>query len=183
MHYDWKYNPDQFNPWKYEARGQVFNPPMKSLIPPITLSYKKRIFSPNRVLYPMKRADWDPNGERNPQNRGQSGYIRISWDEALDIIVAELKRIKKTYGMTAVLSQSDGHGETKVVHGGHATGRHLLDLLGGYTLQTRNPDSWEGWYWGAKHVWGMEPLGLLTPSNQSDARCSAKHRPADILGL
>ncbi len=81
----------------------------------------------------------------------------------LDVIVAELKRIKQTYGMTAVLSQSDGHGETKVVHGGHACGRHLLDLLGGYTLQTRNPDSWEGWYWGAKHVWGMEPLGLLTP--------------------
>ena len=34
-----------------------------------------------------------------------------------------------------------------------------LSLLGGYTWQTRNPDSWEGWYWGAKHVWGCEPVG------------------------
>ena len=41
----------------------------------------------------------------------------------------------------------------------------LLELLGGYTLQVRNPDSWEGWYWGAKHVWGMEPVGLQWPYN------------------
>jgi trimethylamine-N-oxide reductase (cytochrome c) len=34
-----------------------------------------------------------------------------------------------------------------------------MGLLGGYTYQTRNPDSWEGWYWGAKHVWGCEPVG------------------------
>ena len=38
------------------------------------------------MLYPMKRVDFDPNGERNPQNRGNSGYERISWDEALDIV-------------------------------------------------------------------------------------------------
>jgi len=37
----------------------------------------------------------------------------------------------------------------------------LLDLLGGYTMQVRNPDSWEGWYWGAKHMWGGEPFGLM----------------------
>ena len=35
--------------------------------------------------------------------------------------------------------------------------------MGGYTLQARNPDSWEGWYWGAKHVWGMEPVGEMIP--------------------
>jgi trimethylamine-N-oxide reductase (cytochrome c) len=35
-----------------------------------------------------------------------------------------------------------------------------MKLLGGYTQQIRNPDSWEGWYWGAKHVWGNEPVGL-----------------------
>ncbi len=34
---------------------------------------------------------------------------------------------------------------------------------GGYTLQTRNTDSWEGWYWGAKHVWGCENLGQMVP--------------------
>ena len=32
-------------------------------------------------------------------------------------------------------------------------------LLGGFTLQIRKPDSWEGWCWGTKHVWGCEPVG------------------------
>jgi len=163
LHYDWKYKTQEFNPWKIKARGKVFEPSMKALIPPYSLAYKKRVYSPNRILYPLKRVDWDPNGERNPQNRGKSGYVRISWDEALEIIVSELKRIHKKYGPHAIFSQSDGHAETAVVHTPHGTSRRLLEILGGYTLQTRNPDSWEGWYWGAKHVWGMEPVGEMWP--------------------
>ena len=163
LHYDWKYKPSQFKPWKIEVRGKVFEPTMKSLIPPYSLAYKKRVYSPNRILYPLKRVDWDPKGERHPENRGKSGYVRISWDEALDIVVSEIKRVKKKYGPYAILAQADGHGETRVVHAPHGCQRRLLELLGGYTLQIRNPDSWEGWYWGAKHVWGMEPLGQMGP--------------------
>ncbi len=163
LHFDWKYNKEKFNPWKMEARGKVFEPGMKALVAPYSLAYKKRIYSPNRVLYPLKRIDWDPGGNRNVQNRGKSGYIRISWDEALGIITDEIKRVNEKYGPYAILSQSDGHGETKVVHGPHGCNKRLLELLGGYTLQTRNTDSWEGWYWGGKHVWGMEPVGQQIP--------------------
>jgi anaerobic selenocysteine-containing dehydrogenase len=88
FHFDWKYKPDEFRPWKIKARGKVFEPPMKSLITPFGIGYKKRIYSPNRILYPLKRVDWDPEGERNPQNRGKSRYRRISWDEATDIIAS-----------------------------------------------------------------------------------------------
>ena len=72
-------------------------------------------------------------------------------------------RIRETYGPTAILYQNDQHGETKVVHGPHGCGRKLLNLLGGFTCQIRNPDSWEGWSWGAKHVWGMQPVGQQVP--------------------
>ncbi len=164
LHFDWKYDKREFKPWKMEVRGQSFEPKMKSLIPPFSLSYKKRVHSPNRILYPLKRVDWDPCGDRNPEKRGKSGYVRISWDEALDLIVSELRRVIQKYGPTAILSQSDGHGETKVVHGPHGCFNKLLSLLGGYTLQTRNSDSWEGWYWGAKHVWGCEPVGQMEPT-------------------
>ena len=34
LHFDWKYDRKEFNPWKMEARGQVFEPSMKSLMPP-----------------------------------------------------------------------------------------------------------------------------------------------------
>ena len=156
FHFNWKYNRE---PWSIKARGQVFTSSSKTLIPPFTLAYKNRINSPNRTTYPLKRIDWDPDGERNPQNRGKSKYVRITWDEATDLISGELKRVIKTHGPSSVLLQADGHGETKVVHAAHGCTRRLLSLLGGYTWQTRNPDSWEGWYWGAKHVWGCEPVG------------------------
>ena len=164
LHYDWKYKKEGFNPWKMDVRGKVLEPTMKTLVSPFGLGYKKRIYSPNRILYPLKRVDWNPDGERNTANRGSSRYERISWDEAIDIIVKELKRIRSTYGMEAVLSQSDGHGEGKAIHTAHGSANKLLALLGGYTVQMRNTDSWEGWAWGAKHVWGMEPVGEMVPA-------------------
>ncbi len=113
----------------------------------------------------MKRVDFDPKGERNIQNRGVSKFVRITWDEALDIITSEMLRIKEKYGPTAILYECDQHGENKTVHGPHGCGRKLLRLFGGYTLQIRDPDSWEGWTWGAKHVWGMQPVGQQVPQS------------------
>jgi anaerobic selenocysteine-containing dehydrogenase len=160
LHYDWKYKPESFNPWKFEAHGKTFIPPLKAMVPPHGTGYKKRVYSPNRILYPIKRVDWDPKGQRNPQNRGVSKYVRISWDEALDIVAGEIKRVLKKYGPEGVLLQAEGHGESKVVNAAHGCSTYLMKHLGGYTQQIRNPDSWEGWYWGAKHVWGNEPVGL-----------------------
>ncbi len=171
LHYDWKYDRGGFNAWRMEARGKVLEPSYKSLVPPYALSYKKRVYSPNRILHPMKRVDWDPNGApgstgpggRNTQNRGISKYVEISWDEALDLVTAEIKRQYTTYGPYSILSQGDGHGETKIVHGTHGCQNKLFNLLGGFTQQIRNSDSWEGSYWGSKHAWGMEPVGQMEP--------------------
>jgi trimethylamine-N-oxide reductase (cytochrome c) len=55
------------------------------------------------------------------------------------------------------------HGEGKNVAPAHGCPNRLLSLMGGYTLQMRNPDSWEGWFWGAKYVWGCEPVGQMAP--------------------
>ena len=165
LHLDWKYDPKQFNTWKMEARGKSFEPRLKSLIPPFSLAYKKRVYSSNRVLYPLKRVDFDPNGERHPENRGKSKYKRISWDEALDIIESEIRRIHENYGPYAILPQWGGHGETKVVHNPHGYPNALLNLMGGYTFEVRNPDSWEGWHWGAMHAWGMPPVGQPQSAN------------------
>ena len=173
MHYDWKYGPEHIKPWKFESNGVTFEPKMKTLIPPMSIAYKKRVYSPARIRFPMKRVDFDPNGAigstgpggRNVQNRGISKYERVSWDEALDIVAKEMGRIKETYGPTALLYQSDQHGEDKCVHADHGAGRKLLKLWGGYTQQNRQPDSWEGWWWGNKHLWGCEPVGQGIQSN------------------
>ena len=148
-----------------ERNGKTFEPLMKSVPAPWSLAYKKRTYSPNRIKYPLKRVDWDPNGERNTQNRGKSKFVRISWDEATDIIAAEIKRVHKEYGPLSILVQGDGHGECKMIHAPHGCSTLLFDKMGGFTQQVRNPDSWEGWYWGAKHVWGKGFIGMMAPAD------------------
>ena len=152
------------NPWKIEARGSVLKAPDHSLPAVYYVAYKKRVYSENRVCYPLKRVDWDPKGNRNPQNRGKSPYVRISWDEAAQLVADELLRIREKYGMSAVLSEADMHGEGKHVAPSHGCANRLLSLLGGYTVQMRNQDSWEGHFWGSKNVWGCEPVGVMSPA-------------------
>ena len=172
LDYESKYDKKDFNAWKMEARGKTLEPPMRASLGPIGQAYKKRVYSKNRVRYPLKRVDWDPGGApgsvgpggRNTQNRGTSKYVRISWDEAAELVAAELRRMKQTYGPEAVLSQADMHGETKHLSASHGCANRLLSLLGGYTIQMRNLDSWEGQNWGAKHVWGCEPVGEMMPA-------------------
>lgn len=159
MHLDKEYSQDELNPWKIEAHGHTLDCGTVSSLSPMGIGYKKRVYSHNRVPYPLKRVDWDPDGERHPETRGTSKYERISWDEATEIIAKELRRVIDTYGNKAVFVKGDGHGETKVMHAGHGASTHLMNLLGGFTLEARQPDSWEGWYWGAKHMWGQDPVG------------------------
>ncbi len=164
MHWAEKYDYNSFNPWKIERNGKLFEPLHKSVPSPWSLAYKKRTYSPNRVKYPLKRVDWDPKGDRNTQNRGKSKFVRISWDEATDLIADEIRRVHKEYGPLSILVQGDGHGECKMLHAPHGCSTLLFDKMGGFTQQVRNPDSWEGWYWGAKHVWGKGFIGMMAPA-------------------
>ncbi len=97
LHYDDVTTVDQRRPWRIEARGKVFEPGEKTMLPPLSLSYKKRIYSPNRILRPMKRVDWEP-GRRTQSS--ESGCLRSSstshGDEATDIIASEIKRIHES---------------------------------------------------------------------------------------
>jgi len=140
-------------PWTIKARGRSFTPPRKTTVSPHTLAWKSMIYSKDRLLYPMKRVDFDPSGKRNCRNRGISGYERISWDEALDIVVEEIKRVKREYGPGAILNGSGSH-HTWGILGYWLSARLRFFNSIGFTPVVHNPDSWEGWYWGAMHHWG-----------------------------
>ena len=139
--------------WTIEARGKVFKPPRQTTLNPFIVTYKSRVYSDKRINYPYKRKDFDPNGARNPQNRGKSGYERISWDEALDIVASEIKRIRKTYGPAAITGSTSSHADFGLLNYKMGPfGRFWQQL--GFTFLMDNPDSWEGWLWGAAHAWG-----------------------------
>ncbi len=140
--------------WVIDARGREFSPPRKTTLSPYSFAWRSMIYSPKRLLYPLKRVDFDPNGERNCENRGTSGYERISWDEAADIVTSEIKRIKREYGPAAILSTPGSHHLWGHVGYRHSTYFRFMNLIG-YTYADHNPDSWEGWHWGGMHQWGF----------------------------
>jgi len=146
--------------WTIHARGKDFTPPRRTTLSPFTAGQKSMVYAPNRNLYPMKRVDWDPKGERNTQNRGVSGYERISWEEAIDLVSSELLRVRREAGSTAVAAKESSHQLWGNIGGHHNVFTRFRGLLG-MTEVSHNPDSWEGWYWGAMHMWGFGwKLGL-----------------------
>ncbi len=140
-------------PWTIKARGRTFTPPRRTTVNAHTLAWKSLIYSPDRLLYPLKRVDFDPNGERNPHNRGVSGYERISWDEALDIVAAEIRRVKKEHGPGAIMYGSGSHHTWGMIGYWLSSLKRFANTIG-MTQIASNPDSWEGWFWGAMHHWG-----------------------------
>jgi trimethylamine-N-oxide reductase (cytochrome c) len=139
--------------WTIEARGKKFTPPRKTSLSSYSHAMKSVIYSKDRLLYPMKRVDFDPNGERNPENRGVSGYERISWDKALDIVASEIMRMKEVHGQGAILSSNGSHHMWGNLGYWLSAFKRFLNLIG-HTPTIQNPDSWEGWYWGASNHWG-----------------------------
>ena len=147
------FDADDAEPWTITARGKKFTPPKRTTITPYAVGWKSQIYSPDRLLYPMKRVDFDPNGERNPQNRGISGYERISWDEALDIVSSEIMRVRQTYGPGAVFHAEGSHHTWGNIGYYISASKRFFNCIGATGILA-NPDSWEGFAWGAMHHYG-----------------------------
>lgn len=153
--------------WSVKARGKTFTPPRKTTLASHGMNWKSMVYAPNRLLTPLKRVDFDPNGERNVANRGVSGYEPISWDEAFDLVASEIKRMKRQYGQGAI-AQSNGSHHNWGNIGYYLSAKMRFMNAIGTTEVHHNPDSWEGWYWGAMHHWGGslrvgggEPFGTM----------------------
>ena len=101
----------------------------------------------------MKRKHFDPKGDRHPELRGKDEYVRISWDEALDLVAGEITRIREKYGPAAITAMASSHHNWGLLFYKMGPYCRFYNLLG-YTELLDNPDSWEGWHWGAVHAWG-----------------------------
>ncbi|MEA5022078.1 Dimethyl sulfoxide reductase DmsA [bioreactor metagenome] len=99
-------------------------------------SHRKMVMGADRLKYPMKRKNWAPGGG-NKELRGQDEWVRISWDEALDIMASELTRIKDAYGNRAIFAPVGGSDSLQAVP-------RLLSAFGGYTARWGSV-SWGSW--------------------------------------
>ncbi|WP_281222208.1 trimethylamine-N-oxide reductase TorA [Photobacterium sanguinicancri] len=74
------------------------------------------IYSPSRVRYPMVRLDWLKKHKYSGDTRGNNRFIRVTWDEALDLFYQELERVQKDYGPWALLAGQTGWRQTGQFH-------------------------------------------------------------------
>ena len=167
--------------WKIQARGNTFIPPRKVCLASFSLTERARTYSENRIKYPLIRVDFNPDGERHPENRGKSGYRRVSWDEALNVIAKEMKRIRSKYGPSAIMSRPSSHHNWGNIGYRTSVWQRFFNLIG-FTEIIDNPDSWEGWFWGASHAYGYYWRLGLARTIRFAGRCPQKHRDDCLLG-
>lgn len=84
---------------------------------------KGLIYNPSRIRYPMARLDWLKKREKSDRTqRGDNRFVRLTWDEALDLFYEELERIQTQYGPSALYAGATGWRQTGQFH---SCGSHM----------------------------------------------------------
>ncbi len=148
------YPEEEASPWIITARGRTFSPSRKVGLAQQAMAVRRRVYSPLRIKYPMKRVGFEPRGGRRANNRGKVEFERVSWEEALDMIASELRRIKETYGNSAILTHNVAHKVWGSFHYGAAFDR-FFNIFGGSTKLLTSWSSWAGWQYGGNFIWGF----------------------------
>ena len=88
-------------------------------------SRRQNVYGIERLKYPIKRKNWQPGGGENIHGelRGKDEWERITWDEAIEMVGSEIKRIYDTYGPKSVFLHS------------YYDVPNLFSALGGYVFR------------------------------------------------
>ena len=94
-----------------KIQGDPAHPVTRGFLCAKVSKYLDRVYSPERVLHPMRRVRL--KGFPDPRRAGktvspqsESAFQQISWDEALDEIASRFKRIATEFGSEAILPYS-----------------------------------------------------------------------------
>jgi len=108
---------------------------------------RQYVHHPQRLMYPQKRI-----GER-----GEGKFERISWDEALEMLAGQLKRVKETYGNEGIFLATGG-GYLAGLHNGGFAAQRLMNQFGGCVTHYGNISS-EGAVWASLSQYGSVMVG------------------------
>ncbi|MCE2571078.1 trimethylamine-N-oxide reductase TorA [Motilimonas eburnea] len=93
------------------------------------------IYSPSRIRYPMVRYDWFlKRHQSDTKQRGDNRFIRVTWDQAIDMFYQELERVQTQYGPWALHTGQTGWRQTGQVH---SCGNHMERAIAmhGYSVK------------------------------------------------
>src|SRR5690348_9267012 len=83
-----------------KIEGDPEHPVTRGFLCAKVTKYVDRVYSPDRVLHPMRRV-----GEKGP---GKGSWQRITWDDALDLMASRLHHVAREFGPEAILPYSYG---------------------------------------------------------------------------
>lgn len=124
-------------------------------------SYRARLYSPERLLYPMVRVG----------RRGEGKFKRVSWDEALDRVAKQLIEIKTKYGPTAMLDQAYAGGSYGALHKSDQIEGLLARFLGMFGCRT---SSWSVPSYQGTTFSSRMTFGTIDDGNEDDAYAHTK---------
>ncbi|MEB4589523.1 molybdopterin-dependent oxidoreductase [Candidatus Thiothrix sp. Deng01] len=124
-------------------------------------SYRARLYSQERLLYPMVRTG----------ARGEGKFKRASWDAALDLVAEKMEMLKAKYGPTALLDQSYAGASYGVLHKSDQIEGLLGRFLGMYGCRTSSwsVPSYEGTKFSSRITYGT-----IQDGNEDDAFAYSK---------
>jgi anaerobic selenocysteine-containing dehydrogenase len=88
-----------------KLRGDPAHPVTRGFLCGKVAKYLDRVYSPDRLLYPLRRRAGVPKASL-PAGREAESFERISWDEALDTIAARLAAVARVHGPESILPYS-----------------------------------------------------------------------------
>jgi biotin/methionine sulfoxide reductase len=90
----------------------------------------------NRVMKPSVRRSWLEHGPgAAPELRGVEPFIEVSWEEALDLVAADIDRVRTTFGNQAMFGGSYGWGSAGRFHHAQSQIHRFFATIGGHTTK------------------------------------------------
>jgi biotin/methionine sulfoxide reductase len=86
-----------------------------------------------RIARPAIRRGWLDGGPGPSARRGREPFVEVDWDEALDLLAAELVRVRGEHGNEAVFGGSYGWASAGRFHHAQSQVHRFLNLYGGFT--------------------------------------------------
>jgi anaerobic selenocysteine-containing dehydrogenase len=91
-----------------KIKGDPAHPVTRGFLCAKVAKYLDRVYSPDRVLYPMRRVGPKGVGVAGEGARATHEWQRITWDEALEEITSRFRKIIAEFGSEAILPYSFG---------------------------------------------------------------------------
>jgi biotin/methionine sulfoxide reductase len=100
---------------------------------PIGLAMLEAYRAPVRIARPAVRAGWLEHGPGvRTDGRGSEPFVEVSWDEALDLVAAEIRRVREVHGNGAIFAGSYGWASAGRFHHAQSQLRRFYNLVGGH---------------------------------------------------